>query len=66
MFRQYMLNQGHTTMVCWLDETALKVGTELTLKKVDGRWQVKEAYEPVMQHRPETDWQVGGIVGRSR
>lgn len=64
MFRQYKLNQGNTTMVCWLDETSLKVGTNLTLKKADGMWQVEAAYEPVVPQRPATDWKVGGITGR--
>lgn len=68
MYRQYVLVNGATRRVGWIDrEPPLRAGQMVQLLGDDAWWVVEFAGRQVaMDAPPESAWQVGGIVGRMR
>lgn len=60
--QQYELTQRDSMMVCWL-EAGLRVGWQVKLKKIPGRWVIASAYPGVRKESEELQrsWKVGGL-----
>lgn len=60
---QTKLRSGQTFTTYWLPvDRRVKVGTVITLKGDDRRWQVIKQCEPRLDRRLlRTDWKVGGL-----
>jgi hypothetical protein len=62
-YRQYDLQRGNEVMTCWLNDTRIKEGLGVTLKKgPEGVWWVVRAYDTTSEAPPEHRWDVGGIT----
>lgn len=48
MVRQCELRKGGLEMTCWLEDKPLKVGQFVTLKGVEGRWEVTVIHDPAV------------------
>ena len=60
-WRQYKLVADNSTLVCWLDDASLKIGTQVTLKELpDTKWTVDAAYSAI-NYSPRKTWHVGGL-----
>ena len=63
-WRQFRLGRGNERQVSWLpDDKRLKVGSRVELKGEDGPpWTILARSAVVLDHKPEFDWKVGGLV----
>jgi hypothetical protein len=54
---QTLLRQDNIEMVCWLaHDSRVRIGTFISLEKVDGRWQVIRQYHRVEPDQIKRGW----------
>ena len=62
MYIQVRLLQDNKELVCWIPvDKRVKLGVRLTLKGLDGWWDVDRMYSTV-DAKPHQDWKVGGLI----
>ena len=62
MYVQVRLLQHHKELVCWIPvDKRVKLGVRITLKGLDGWWNVDKMYS-ITDSKPHQDWKVGGLI----
>ena len=62
LMQQVQLVSGNSRMVCWIPrDPRWKLGSILSLEKVEGRWQVAQMYSLQELSEIPRGWQVGGL-----
>ena len=64
MYIQVKLSQDTKILICWIPiNKRVRIDTKLTLKGLDGWWNVDEMYSIIKpKDRIYRDWKVGGLI----